>query len=115
MLFRSRGHDFSSMTEEARTAYIKEYTLHMIVELGEFLQELPNFKPWKLYHRKLCCKNKFACEELIDVFHFLMNICLAMQLDSRELLVAFEEKHRINNNRLLDALHYKPDTEMTNE
>ena len=43
------GYDFSNMTKEEITAYIKEFSIHLNQEVNEMLYELPYFKPWKDY------------------------------------------------------------------
>ena len=76
-------------------SYLRTQSLALIVELGEFLNETP-WKPWK--------KNKHldvfkAREELIDCWHFMINISLPFFNDFDDLKKAFNKKHDVNNKR----------------
>ncbi|MHA1685204.1 MAG: dUTPase [Candidatus Heimdallarchaeaceae archaeon] len=75
--------------------FITEQTLCLIVELVEALQNTP-WKSWK--KNQEFNKHKFR-EELIDCWHFLINLSLSAGYNSQELYEAFLEKHRINNER----------------
>ena len=95
-----RGFNFP-MTGETRAAYIKTQTLHCIDELCEMLHEVKGYKEWKRYDYTDEATNVTAdvkaTEELVDAFHFFMNIALA--------------KQQINEERLMNTAEYKKDTE----
>lgn len=76
-------------------AFVSTHTLAAIVELSEFLQETP-WKPWKK-HQEL--NKKKAIEELVDVWHFVINLSLAMGLTPAGLFEMFQQKHAENNSR----------------
>ena len=55
--------------------------------------------------------NDKAREELIDVFHFMLNIFVAMDMSADDIFSAYMNKHNENVRRLADTQHYKRDTE----
>lgn len=97
------GIDFMLMPIEERVAYIKEHTLHLTQEMHECLHELPYFKPWKNYgnmtDEEIQNAFKAAKEELIDAWHFFMNIMLALDFDAELLSNMYLDKHQENNAR----------------
>lgn len=109
-----RGFNFP-MTGEARAAYIKTQTLHCIDELCEMLHEVKGYKEWKRYDyadedTNIIADMK-ATEELVDAFHFFMNIALALGITADDLLSGYAAKQQINEERLLNTAEYKKDTE----
>lgn len=66
------GHDFDDMTDEDRVEYIRWNVLALTDELHEMLQET-SWKPWA----KSTYINAKAFDELIDAWHFLMNLFMA--------------------------------------
>lgn len=109
-----RGFNFP-MTGEARAAYIKTQTLHCIDELCEMLHEVKGYKEWKRYDYTDEVTNAIAdvkaTEELVDAFHFFMNIALALGMTADDLLSGYAAKQQINEERLLNTAEYKKDTE----
>ena len=108
---RERGFNFDKMTEQERATYIKTQALHLHTELGEFLRELPFFKEWKKYPAELQVNNKKSREELIDVLHFMLNICIAMGLSDEDIFQEYCNKAVINSNRLKNTTEYKRNTD----
>ena len=75
--------------------FIKNMTLAAIDELMEALRETP-WKPWKkqqYYNKKLFQK------ELIDVWHFLINLSLASGMNYNDVYNKFIYKNKINLQR----------------
>lgn len=75
--------------------YLRVMTLALIVETAEMIQEAP-WKPWKKnqeYH------NDKLKEELADMLHFFINLCLASGMDSNTLFNQFMRKNQINFDR----------------
>lgn len=106
-----RGYFFESMSVDEAVEYIRKHALYLQVELGEFLVELPGFKDWKKYDKNAAFPSYAAQEELIDVIHFLLNICLALGMSAEDLYNTYLRKAEINVKRLEDTEHYKRDTE----
>ncbi|MCK9525599.1 MAG: dUTPase [Limnochordia bacterium] len=72
--------------------WIQKEVLAIISELGEILDEV-NFKWWKdpkpLDHNKLT-------EEIVDVLHFFVSMCLKAGIGPEELYQAYVRKNREN-------------------
>lgn len=77
--------------------YINIMILACISELMECLKETP-WKPWK--KQQFNNTQKFK-EELADVFHFFINLCLAANLNPQELFGLYMQKNKINFQRQL--------------
>ncbi|NLT94516.1 MAG: dUTPase [Clostridia bacterium] len=75
--------------------WIEKEILAIISELGEVLDET-NFKWWK-NPRKI--DKKALKEEIIDVFHFLISLCLKVNLSPQELYEAYVAKNNENHLR----------------
>jgi len=75
--------------------YISTMTLAAIDELMEALRETP-WKPWKKKQKLNVDEFK---EELIDVWHFLINLSIASGMDSYEVVARFTLKNNINKKR----------------
>lgn len=106
------GYDFSSMSDEEKAAYVKEYTVHCVHELHEVLQDTPGFKAWK----KTTVYDFTRCkEELIDAWHFFMNVMLALGMTPDELLSEYLKKNQENYLRQRNTATYKHCVEVPNE
>ena len=91
-------HKFHVITKE-NIELIKNQILALFDEVGEALREVP-WKPWKInQHFNV---NKFRME-LIDVFHFLINLFLLSGMNSRQVINLFKNKNKINVKRQKDG------------
>jgi len=77
------------------TPFIKDQILALNCELMEALQTTP----WKNWKKQQPSNFKAFREELIDCWHFLINLSLSAGLDEESLFKAFMEKNKINNQR----------------
>lgn len=75
--------------------FIKDQVLALQCELMEALQETP----WKAWKKNQVLDVKKLQNEIIDVWHFLINISMASGLDEKSLFELFMKKNRINNKR----------------
>lgn len=75
--------------------FIKDMTLAAMDELMESLREIP-WKPWKKQQEFNMASFK---EELIDLLHFFVNLCLAAGMDSNEVHELYLLKNKVNNQR----------------
>lgn len=75
--------------------FVKTMTLAAIVELAEFVQ-CTDWKPWK---EPTGWKRDAAVEELVDAFHFVVNLALALGLTADELFEAYVKKNDENRRR----------------
>jgi len=95
--------DMDDWTVEQRAAYIKEMSIHLTAEIHEALYELPFFKPWKDYSNLAQIEQDLAMhkvqEELVDAWHFFMNIMLAADFDAKLWYSMYLRKIGINHKR----------------
>lgn len=75
--------------------WMQKETLAMISELSELLDEV-NFKWWK--NPKDIDYNRVK-EELIDIFHFFMSMCLKAGMNADEVYDRYIEKNKENFKR----------------
>jgi len=97
------GYDFDSMTQEEITTYIKEFSIHLTQEMHEMLYVLPYFKPWKDYSAMTVEEYEAGMEEarkeFIDMFHFMLNIALALGMSDKDIYYMYMEKNKENHRR----------------
>lgn len=95
--------NFNDMTTEQRVAFIKEHSIHLNQEINEMLYELPYFKPWKDYSGLTVGKENEMLEkarmELIDAWHFFMNIAIALGISPEQFYVMYTAKNSENHRR----------------
>ncbi len=72
--------------------WIQKYTLAMLSEMAEMLDEV-NFKWWKNPKEP---DNGALKEELVDILHFFLSMCLAAGMDAEEIHRIYLEKNREN-------------------
>jgi dimeric dUTPase (all-alpha-NTP-PPase superfamily) len=106
-LQESYGYDFSTMTPQERTAYIKEMTIHINQEMNEMLYELPFFKPWKDYSNMT--ENEIdegfnkTRKEFIDFIHFTLNVAIALEMTADEIFSEYYMKNIENYRRQVEG------------
>jgi dimeric dUTPase (all-alpha-NTP-PPase superfamily) len=97
------GADFDDMTTQERVAFIKEHSIHLNQEVNEMLYELPYFKPWKNYRGLTPSMENEMLEkarmELIDAWHFFMNMALALGMTSEQFYMMYNAKNKENHRR----------------
>lgn len=75
------------------------YTVTALVgEIGEVLQADKNWKCWKRT-KDLEVDNEALLDEVVDVFHFVINMALYLGFDSEDIKRKFFEKNKINFER----------------
>jgi dimeric dUTPase (all-alpha-NTP-PPase superfamily) len=84
-----------SLQDITPEVWIQKETLAMISELSELLDEV-NFKWWK-NPKEINLDN--IKEELIDVFHFFMSMCLKVDMSADEVYQRYIEKNKENFKR----------------
>ncbi len=75
--------------------WIQKYTLAIISELSELLCEV-NFKWWK---NKKTLDNEAIREELVDILHFLISMCIRSGMSAEDLYNGYIEKNQENFDR----------------
>ncbi len=83
--------------------WIQKYTLAMLSEMAELLDEV-NFKWWK---NPKALDSRAVKEELVDILHFYVSMCLKAGMDADELHSLYMEKNRENFRRQM-GLSGKP-------
>ena len=74
------------------TEWIQKHTLAMLSELAELLDEV-NFKWWK--NAKPVDEHALK-EELVDILHFFLSMCLSAGLDAEQIYRIYLEKNAEN-------------------
>lgn len=82
----------------AATALLRTAVLAQVVELVELLGET-DWKPWRRTRDPRKPDYARIHEEIVDVFHFCVNLALTWGLGPCDLMVRFEQKHRENVRR----------------
>lgn len=75
--------------------WIQKEVLAMVSELGELLNEV-NFKWWK--NPKAIDRDAIK-EELVDILHFFISMCIKMGITAEELYQAYLVKNKENFDR----------------
>ena len=75
--------------------YFELMYMGCITELNEMLENTP-WKPWK---KSATLKKDELKKEVVDLWHFVINITLACGITPKELYNMFEEKNEINIRR----------------
>ncbi|NLE20405.1 MAG: dUTPase [Clostridiales bacterium] len=75
-----------------RTVWLQRYALAMLSETAEMLDEV-NFKWWK---NPKPVDDAALKEELVDILHFFLSMCLAAGMDAEEMYRIYLEKNREN-------------------
>ncbi len=75
-----------------KAEWLQKYALAMLSETAEMLDEV-NFKWWK---NPKPVNEKALKEELVDILHFFLSMCLAAGMDAEEIHRLYLEKNREN-------------------
>lgn len=97
------GVDFTALNAVERAASMRDNFVYLDQELQEALYEMPFFKHWKDYSgmsdeevEKAWAKVKM---ELIDAFHFFMNMLLCAGMSAEEVYKTYVAKNKENHRR----------------
>lgn len=91
----SYGFNFDTMTEEERVLFARDQILALLDEAHEALAEI-GWKPWATSRHM----NRDAfVSELVDAWHFLMNLLLAAQVKPHEFFSLYIAKNEKNAKR----------------
>ena len=87
------------LTDEGKIEFIRWNILALEDELHEALGEV-GWKPWATSRHI----NRAAYRgELVDAFHFFMNLCLVVGISAEELLNEYRKKRALNAERQLEG------------
>lgn len=91
----SFGNDPKTLTGDQKVEWIRWNVLALEDELHEALQEV-GWKPWA--KSKHVNRDAYV-SELVDAFHFLMNLMLVVDCSADEFLDKYFEKRKVNQKR----------------
>lgn len=99
-----KGVDYSSADFKTRVDDITKQWRNMNTEMTELLDRLP-WKEWKTYSPDQL--RDFASDEAkletwyeaVDVFHFFLNVCLALGIDGKTFVKLYTTKNKENFDR----------------
>ena len=95
LVLQMRLNNLPSKDNEHRRQFINMMTIALIDEVMEAIRETP-FKDWKKNQEFNAEGFK---EELVDAWHFLINLSLASGMSSDELYERFINKNKVNHER----------------
>lgn len=96
---RSYGKDPANLSEEERAEWIRWNVLALEDELHEALGEV-GWKPWATSRH--VNREQFR-NELVDAWHFFMNLLLCVGVDAEEFFAAYMAKAQKNAKRMADG------------
>lgn len=79
----------------SREEWMQKHTLALMCETAEMLEET-NYKWWK---NPKPVDQAAVKEELVDMFHFFLSLCIASGMDAQELYTIYLRKNQINFDR----------------
>jgi len=89
------GYTLESQSDELRIANIKESYVALIKELGEVLDEIG----WKSWATSRHINYEAARGEVVDCWHFLMNLALHLNVTADDLYEGYRRKREKNERR----------------
>lgn len=93
------GYELEDQSTELRIDNIVLNVFALTKELSELTDEI-GWKPWATSRH---INRERAVEELVDVWHFFMNIMLHLGVDAEELAAKYAAKNKINHRRQTDG------------
>lgn len=90
-----------------RAAFLRDHFVYCDQELQEMLYEIPFIKHWKDYSKmnavEILVAFDKAKDELIDAWHFFMNLSLGLGMEAEEFHARYMLKHKENIRRQDDG------------
>lgn len=94
---------YNSKDLKERAAFLRDHFVFCDQELQEMLYDIPFFKHWKDYSKmteqELTSAYDKAKDELIDAWHFFMNLSIGLGMDADEFYQRYLNKHKENIRR----------------
>lgn len=94
---------YKSTDLKERAAFLRDHFVFCNQEMQEMLYEIPFFKHWKDYSKMTDEEIEEAYdrakEEIIDAWHFFINIMLGLGMTAEELFARYLDKHKENIRR----------------
>jgi len=89
------GYDLQKISEKHSQKYFNLMFIAIIEECVEIIRETP-WKPWK---KSMTFNQVKLQEEVIDLWHFIINLSIASGLTPQKLYDKFVEKNTVNHKR----------------
>jgi len=89
------------LTKDNLKDYVRTMVLACTDELHEALREVP-WKPWSAAVFTSEMEDRYK-DELVDAFHFFMNLMLVVNMSADELFSRYLRKHEVNHGRIDDG------------
>jgi hypothetical protein len=94
------GYDFESMTPEGRMQALRDYTVALMMEQAELLEEV-SWKPWRKYEdQKPRPNTRKIALEWVDMLFFLVDQSFCLGITPNDILEAYETKLANNHKRI---------------
>ncbi len=97
------GTDFDTLSGEEKANFMRNHRGYLADEVAEALYEMPFYKLWKSYDKMSEDEIKDAWQkvkmELVDSFHFFMNLLLCAGFTAEELYEMYMAKNKENHRR----------------
>lgn len=101
---------YKSTDLKERAAFLRDHFVFCNQEMQEMLYEIPFFKHWKDYSKMTDEEIEEAYdkakEEIIDAWHFFINIMLGLGMTAEELFTRYLDKHKENIRRQDEGYDY---------
>jgi len=101
---------YKSTDLKERAAFLRDHFVFCNQEMQEMLYEIPFFKHWKDYSKMTDEEIEEAYdkakEEVIDAWHFFINIMLGLGITAEELFTRYLNKHKENIRRQDEGYNY---------
>lgn len=97
--FNSNFVNFDSLNFETAQEYTKEYALHLVSEISDLLNQVN----WKMHHKvdDVNVKREDIVLELIDLWKYVLSLCLIWNVSPEEFYLRFDEKSSLVEQRYL--------------
>ena len=93
------GCQLEFLTDQGKEKWTKENILAIHAELGELLEWI-NWKHWKKTKVEYTPERIMELQmEIIDIFHFWLNLCIIWGMTPDKIVGHYYEKNKINHER----------------
>ena len=97
------GTDFDNLSEEDKANFMRNHRGYLADEIAEALYEMPFYKLWKSYDKMSTAQVNDAWlkvkMELVDSWHFFMNLLLCSGFTAEEFFEMYMAKNKENHRR----------------
>jgi len=97
--FDQKAYDKAKLNGEdvSTESHINKRVIALYSEMGEFTDELAYF--WKFWKAKRHLKPVRVKEELVDIVHFLISLCITFGISADDIYMEYKKKNKENLRR----------------